>query len=183
MFDTSEGYAYLLKSKSNIIEGDLQFRKHIYTFKSPKTNQTYVLEVDEFEAFVLCAVKFSLKAHRNSSRRFSLKSGLQEAPSILTTCINVLMQLYDENPYRSFSFIGMSSEEEQTDPTKGKNNTKRFRLYCKIVAYLVSDKKFHHYRYAKSSAYLLLNRDYAATQPKLLEQIESFFLKHYDLVV
>jgi hypothetical protein len=28
-----------------------------------------------------------------------------------------------------------------------------------------------------------LNRDYAATQPKLLEQIESFFLKHYDLVV
>jgi hypothetical protein len=183
MFDKSEGYSYLLKSKINVSEGDVQFKKHIYTFKSPKTNQTYILEVDEFEAFVLCAVKFSLKAHRDSSRRFSLKSGLQEAPSILTTCVNAMMHFYDQNPYRSFSFIGMSSEEEQNDPTKGKNSTKRFRLYSKIVAYLISDKKFHHYKYAKSSAYLLLNRDYAATQPNFLEQVETFFLKHYDLEV
>ncbi|MEO0044483.1 MAG: hypothetical protein RL329_3931 [Bacteroidota bacterium] len=41
MFDKSEGYSYLLKSKINVSEGDLQFKKHIYTFKSPKTNQTY----------------------------------------------------------------------------------------------------------------------------------------------
>jgi hypothetical protein len=112
-----------------------------------------------------------------------LKSGFQEAPSILTTCVNAMMHLYEQNPYRSFCFIGMSSEEEQIDPAKGKNNTKRFRLYSKIVAYLVSNKKFYHYQYAKSSAYLLLNRDYVATHPTLLEQIEAFFLKHYDLAI
>jgi hypothetical protein len=177
MFSSSEGYPFRLKSKRDEIDGTLKFRRHTYTFKSPKTNQTYIIEVDEFEDFLLFAIKFYLKSHRDSPKRFTLTTGLKEAPSIITTCVNVMIDLYIQNPFCSFTFVGMPLESEQ----ENKDNTKRFRLYSKIMKFLFSDKKFHHYHYSKSSVYLLLNRDFATNQPNLLEQIETFFLKHYEL--
>jgi len=52
--------------------------KLLYTFKSPKSHQWYWVWVEVYERN-LYAVKFHLKAHRQSPDKYSLMTGLNEA--------------------------------------------------------------------------------------------------------
>jgi hypothetical protein len=87
-----------------------------------------------------------------------------------------MADLYQKNPYRCFAFIGAASAAE------AKNDTKRFRLYKKIMEAIFSPQNFKHFQHPKSSAYLMLNKLYAKNNPDLREKIETFFLAHYDLI-
>jgi hypothetical protein len=177
MFSNSDGYSYFFKNKKNECDGTMNFVRHTYTFKSTRSNQTYIIEVDEFEDYLLFVVKFYLKAHRYSDKKFNLHTKYQEAPSCISTCINLMVDLYKENPFRSFAFIGASSEGEKSE------NTKRFRLYKRVMEAIFSPITFKHFQHPKSSAYLLLNKIYADNNPTIRDDIEVFFLKHYDLIL
>ncbi len=94
-------------------------------------------------------------------------------PGIVSTCINIMLDLYAQNPLFSFGFIGANSENEE------KENTKRFRLYKAIMMRIFSPSKFRHLGYDKESAYLMLSRANEKNNPSLQMEIEAFFQKHY----
>jgi hypothetical protein len=50
--------------------------------------------------------------------------------------MNVMFDIFKENPRASFGFIGANCENEDVA------NTKRYRVYNKIVATQVSEEKF-----------------------------------------
>ena len=169
MFSANDGCPYIHKNSRAEKDGSMSFRRHTYTFKSPKSNQTYLVEVDEFSDFLLYVVKFYLKNHRLSKDKFRLQTRLNEASRCIGTCINIMVELHQKNPHRSFAFIGAASESENSD------NTKRFRLYKKIMEAVFSSATFKHFQHPKSSAYLMLNKLLAKTQPDLRQKIEDFF--------
>jgi hypothetical protein len=173
MFGQNEAYTFVEVSRRMESDGDLSFRRHTFHFKSRK-NHTYLVYIDEFEDYHLCIIKFFLKAHSLSEKKFQLMTKNDEAASLITTCIVIMWEFYKANPYRSFGFIGMNSEGEDA------NTTKRFRLYAKVMARKFSPKEFKHLIYPKKSAYLMLNIHAAETNPKLLDSIETFFDKYYE---
>ena len=82
--------------------------------------------------------------------------------------------LYNENPRASFGFIGANCENESQE------NTKRYRVYNKIVATQVSENIFKHVENIGKSAYMLINRDELKEYPDLVEEIERTFQELYD---
>ena len=177
MFSANDGFPFIYKHNKAEKDGATSFIRHTYTFKSPKSNQTYIVEVDEFSDFLLYVVKFYLKNHRLSKNKFKLQTGLNEASRGIGTCVNIMVELYQKNPFRSFAFIGAASESEN------KNNTKRFRLYKKVMEAVFTPTTFDHFQHPKSSAYMMLNRAYSQNHLDLRNQIEDFFLKNYDLIL
>lgn len=60
MFSSNEGYTFTRKGSRMECDGDMYFRRHTFSFKG-RSNHTYIVEVDEFQDFLLCIVKFYLK--------------------------------------------------------------------------------------------------------------------------
>ena len=44
------------------------------------------------------AVKFHLKAHRNSPYKYSLMTGLNEPRPVVNTCIAIMLEIAKQNP-------------------------------------------------------------------------------------
>jgi hypothetical protein len=151
--------------------GDLHYTEHTFTFKA-KSNQTYIVELHEFESSLLWFIKFYLKAHRLSEIKYQLHTGLNEFPGVLSTCINIMQHLYDKNPYISFGFIGMNSLEEALE------GSKRFRIYRKAMERCFSPIKFFHMMKKEHSIYLLVNKDFIANNPGTVAEIEALIEKH-----
>ena len=88
--------------------------------------------------------------------------------------MNIMFLLYKENPRASIGFIGANCENESQE------NTKRYRVYNKIVATQVSENIFKHVENMGKSAYMLINRDELKEYPDLVEEIERTFQELYD---
>lgn len=145
----------------------------IYRFKSTKSNLSYLVRVERYE-HNMYAVKFYQKNHQLSPRKYQILSNTFEARRIIYTCMNVMYALYKENPCASFGFIGANCENE------GIANTKRYRVYSKIVATQISEGRFKHVENVDKSAYMLINRTELENYPDLIERIEQTFQKLYD---
>ena len=145
----------------------------IYRFKSTKSNLVYIVRVERYE-HNMYAVKFYQKNHRLSPKKYQILSHTFEARRIIYTCMNVMFMLYKENPRASFGFIGANCENE------GIENTKRYRVYYKIVATQVSDNIFKHVENMEKSAYMLINRNELKEYPDLVEEIERTFQELYN---
>lgn len=85
--------------------------KLLYTFKSPKSHQWYWVWVEVYE-HDMYAIKFHLKAHRDSHDKYSLMTGLNEARPVINTCIAIMQEIAQLNPHASFGFIGANMEYE-----------------------------------------------------------------------
>jgi hypothetical protein len=120
------------------------------------------------------AVKFYQKNHRLSPKKYQILSNTFEARRIIYTCMNIMFLLYKKNPRASFGFIGANCENESQE------NTKRYRVYNKIVATQVSENIFKHVENMEKSAYMLINRDELKEYPNLVEEIERTFQELYD---
>lgn len=59
-------------------------------------------------------------------------------------------------------------------------NTKRYRVYRKIMATKISEEKFIHTRNQEKSAIMLINREELKEYPNLVEIIEKTFQELYD---
>ena len=142
----------------------------IYRFKS---NLVYLVRVERYK-HNMYAVKFYQKNHRLSPKKYQILSNTFEARRIIYTCMNIMFLLYKENPRASFGFIGANCENESQE------NTKRYRVYNKIVATQVSENIFKHVENMGKSAYMLINRDELKEYPDLVEEIERTFQELYD---
>ncbi len=87
------------------------FLRLLYTFKSPKSHQWYWVWVEVYQCDFY-AVKFHLKAHRDSPNKYSLMTGLNEARPVINTCIAIMHEIGNINPHSSFGFIGANMQDE-----------------------------------------------------------------------
>ena len=78
--------------------------KLLYTFKSSKSHLWYWVWVEVYD-YDFYAVKFHLKAHRDSKNKYSLMTGLNEARPVINTCIAIMQEIGNKNPNSSFGFI------------------------------------------------------------------------------
>jgi len=85
-----------------------------------------------------------------------------------------MVDIYKANPKASFGFIGANSENESTE------NTKRYRVYNRLVATKISNELFKHVEDRQTSAYMLVNRKELEEYPDLIEKIERTFEELYD---
>lgn len=88
-------YRYVRTFCSDDTDDPYLLRKKLYSFDSPRTHRTYWVWVEVYEDHFY-AVKFHLKEHRNSSRKYQLLTGLNEVRPIINTCILILKSIADE---------------------------------------------------------------------------------------
>lgn len=151
--------------------GNYTIIEHVYSFRG-KTNKRYIVIVEEYNHFVFI-VKFCLQERKIHPDRFNRLTNLNECSRVLTTIGNIIKDVYTKNPYASFGFIGSNLPEEK------KENTKRFKLYSRVVSQVISPVAFEHRQTIKHSAYLLINRD--NHESDLLNKIDTMFQEIYIL--
>lgn len=165
-------YPYCLVQKE---QGDnLGLRQVLlYHFKSAKSHLIYMVRVEVYD-YDVYAVKFYLKKHSQSPNKYRLMAQTYEPRRIINTCINIMLQIFAENPNASFGFVGANGFDEPVA------NTKRYRVYSRIIATYFSEQYFYHKENIGKSAYMLINKEKLAKNPNLVKDIEQFFIRQYE---
>ena len=159
-------------NNENPAERDFLF-KWLYSFDSTKTNHTYWVWVEVYcEHFY--AVKFHLKEHRDSPRKYNLLTGLNEVRPVVNTCIMILREIAEKDPLSSFGFIGANSEGESIV------DTKRFRVYHRLINTYFGNETFRHYFFPYFSAYVMLRASIAEADPNAIVRVSDRFIRMYD---
>ncbi len=166
-----QSYSFLLvhrhKNTEDVLSVDL------YRFTSIKSGLTYIVRVEEYP-YNMYAVKFYSKNHRHSDKKYQLLTNTFEPRTIIYTCINIMLSVYKSNPKASFGFIGSNSVGESH------SNTKRYRVYSRIVATYFSDTFFEHIENIDNSVYMLINKLELESTPDLIERIQNTFMDLYE---
>jgi hypothetical protein len=143
--------------------------EYVYSFRG-LTNKRYLVFVEQYDYFVY-VIKFCLQERKYHPDRFNVLSKLFECNRVLTTVGMIIKDFFRLNTYASFGFIGSNL------PNEAKANTKRFKLYSRIISELITPLHFEHKFSLKHSAYLMVNRDNA--EENLQSKIESLFNRIY----
>lgn len=166
-------YPYHFVQRVNLpYSSDFLKYKLLYAFKSPKTHQWYWVWVEVYDSDFY-AIKFHLKAHRDSPNKYSLLTGLNEARPVINTCIAIMLEIANVNERASFGFIGASMS------TESESNTKRFRLYRKFMATYFSEANFVHFFNICKSSYVMIRRSEIERNPNLLDELDVKFKMLY----
>lgn len=164
MFDSSYSFRYCSHTKP---KGQYNVITHILTFNCNKNHQ-YIVNVEQYP-HSMYAIKFYLKNHRLSDKKYKFITGLNDQIRVLATCIEIMLYFYNKNHYASFAIIGESSLDENTH-----NNTKRFRVYKRILENLFSPFRFLHLSFPNESAYILVNKD------KQVDNLPHVFIEMFN---
>ena len=168
MFDSAFNYRYINNQKS--MASGIPTTCHNYSFRGKK-NKRYIVIAEQFN-YMVYAIKFYLQEHKSCEHRFSRLTDEYECSRIIATVGKIMVDIHRKDPFASFVFVGSPIEKEQ------QKNTKRFRVYSKIVANLVAPVNFEHKTSRNHSAYLMLNRN--NQEPNLLPKIEEMFKPIYQ---
>lgn len=152
-------------------DGILQ-RVAYYRFKSDKSNLFYIVRIEEYKEHVY-GVKFFLKSMLDSPKKYSHLTNTYEPRTIVFSVFRLMLEIYAKDNQASFMFIG--------NPDEGgcKENTRRYRLYCKLVSSRISDRFFKHLLTDKYSLYILANRLRMSDNPFFAEQLISDFVNRF----
>lgn len=158
-------FNYSIKDKIYLKEKET----HVYSFKSHICNQQYIVEIDLFENKELAVIKFYLKNHSESDRKYSLtltNANPHNFLLVLNTVYCIMIDYLNNHQTISFGFMGSSSldyiNKELKKKTEEQNlvesNSKRFRIYRSYLKRYISDKKFTHIQYENTSSYFIINK-------------------------
>jgi hypothetical protein len=176
MFSKETAYKFEYTNHSKEKKSEYEIVNHILTFNC-RFNQQYIVNVEEYPNDVF-VIKFHLKSHTRSDKKYSLTTNLNDMGRVVATCLTIMMWfLTEKNPKASFGFVGANSIDE-------KGTSKRFKIYERLMSNVFSPLKFAHYTFLKSNAYLLLNRDKYTTTTELekgLENITQMFESLYEI--
>lgn len=181
MFDKIFEFQY----KTNKIErkGENDVKIHLLTFRTSK-KRTIIVQVHEHIEYSLYVLKFFDKNHRLSDNKYSLLTSDGEASAIINTNIAIMFYFYKKNPYASFSFMGAPSTQEIEKNLLANHhagyNTKRFRLYRRIMSLFFNPARFLHVQNIKCSGYIIVNRDYLypdseSNLKKMIKRLKSSY--------
>lgn len=164
MFDSFYRFRYCTHTKP---KGQYNVITHILTFNCSR-NQQYIVNVEEYP-HSMYAIKFHLKNHKLSKNKYKFITGLNDQIKIFSTCVEIMLYFYSKNHYASFAIIGESSLNENT-----RYNTKRFRVYKRILENLFSPFTFLHFSFPNESAYMLVNKE------KQVDNLPHFFIEIFN---
>ena len=156
MFNSPRQYRYINNEK---VEGQIF---HLLGFEV-SSRQNILVQIEEFTEHPFCFIKFYDRDHRESSDAFNRLTKKGNAPVVLGTCLHIMADFYKKNPYMSFGFTGSPTMEEM-EMDSG-TETKRSRVYRRIMEAVFSPKTFSHIVMEDHSVYLMLNRDYCDHNP------------------
>lgn len=148
-----------------------------FSFKD-KSKLPYVVDVEVY-CHNLYAIKFYVKKHAQSPYKFCEMTGRRCARSIIHTCIQIGIDLWEKDRLASFCFIGAPTIDEYK--SAGYNNTKRFRAYGRSARFLLSPDTFDHKEEVGRSSYFLINKKHKETRPQLMDDILLMFESNYIL--
>jgi len=172
MFDSWYEFKYV----QSIISSDgIPLKTHRYSFKTSKKLR-FLVDVEEYD-FQVFIVKFYLKSHLYSDKRFNLLTNDFDTPRKLGTCLQIMLSIYKKNPLASFGFIGAPIIDDKRNINEEENNTKRYRIYSTMVKSLFSDVHFTHSYNQRKSAYTLINKD--NLEPELFTKVQKMFVDYY----
>ncbi|MBO6075030.1 MAG: hypothetical protein J6P74_07870 [Paludibacteraceae bacterium] len=144
----------------------------VYHFRSTKTKQWYIVRVEEYPN-QFYGIKFYLKADSRSPRKYNRLTGLNEPRPVIYTCIAILMELAEQFPNASFGFIGANLIGES------EWETKRFRVYRRILTTYFSEEHYFHYQIIEKSAYALVRKTVINNNPNIINEISAYFSDNY----
>lgn len=137
MFD--DAYPHKYKGKRNYQEGEHSYVTHVFTFRASKSdNQVFVVNVEEYLPYHIFVVKFYQKSLKRLDNKYNQMTNTYDATRKIATCIDIMLEFLEANPYSSFGFVGANNLGE------GKNTTKRFRVYRKVMTNFFSPISFEH---------------------------------------
>lgn len=169
MFDNPYRVAKINHSVKSV--GEDKLIEYTYSFRG-KSGKRYIVIVEQYSYYVF-VVKFCLQDRKYHPDRFNQITKLNECGRILSTMGFLMKEMYNNNPYASFGFIGSNSKGES------KENTKRFKIYSSVVQQLISPVIFYHRKSLKNSAYLLINKN--NPEPELFLKVNEMFDRIYLL--
>jgi len=167
MNDMVKGYpfVFVMNDKNNVGEQwdyTLQYR-----FRSSKSNHTYIVRIEKYPRHTYC-VKFFDKAVIASKRKYSIRTNTFEPRTIFYTIYHIMRDVLEKDPLASFFFIGAEDERDE-----GSVSTRRYNIYRKFVASVVSERRFDHYRVNALSLYMLINKQAVDNTSDIADQIEK----------
>lgn len=144
----------------------------VYHFRSTRTKKWYIVRIEQYpdEFF---GIKFYLKDDRLNPHKYNRLTGLNEPRPVIYTCIAILMELAEKKPNASFGFIGANM------PGENENETKRFRVYRRILTTYFSEETYLHYQIIEKSAYALIRRSVLENNPGIIQDISTYFSDNY----
>lgn len=145
MFD--RGFTF---RKIGVFKGANKTKVIKYRFRTHK-NQTYIVDIEQYEEQVYI-IKYYLKAHSLSDKKYSLRTNEYIASRIYRTCMDIVKDILKQNPKASFGYVGAN------DLGEDKDNTKRYRIYKKITETFFGSERFEHFSSNENSLYLILNK-------------------------
>ena len=167
----ADAYPYVFVMNENVDYGG-HVSNAYYSFRSTKSHLRYTIYVERF-VYNVYIVNFYLSSMKDSSKRYSHLTNTFEPRKVVNTCINVMLDIYEHDPYASFGFIGAGMDDDDV------NDTKRFRFYSTMIATYFSDRLFHHKENKANSSYLLINRRHMAADPQLESKVQDFFVQNF----
>lgn len=145
-----------------------------YNFKTP--GHMYLVEVEKFKHNTY-VIKYFLKQHKKNKNRYNLSSNEFKCRPVVITVINILAEILNKNPLSCFAFIGAHTIEKGLPP-EPKDNTKRFRVYRRLVENKIGPQTFTHFESQIGSSYLLINNkveDVEAAKEAITKMFKSEF--------
>lgn len=76
-------------------------------------------------------------------------------------------------PNSSFGFIGANIIGES------EHETKRFRVYRRVLTTYFSEKHYLHFQIIEKSAYVLIRKSTIENNPNIIEEISTYFSDNY----
>ena len=144
----------------------------IYHFRSTRTKKWYIVRVEQYPNDFF-GIKFYLKDDRLNPHKYNRLTGLNEPRPIIYTCIAILMELAEQYPNSSFGFIGANMLGES------ENETKRFRVYRRVLTTYFSEEHYLHYQIVEKSAYALVRKHVLENNPQIISEISTYFSDNY----
>lgn len=166
------GYQSILLKYDYLESDDDLTRIAYYRFRSEKSHLFYIVRIEEYREHVY-GVKFFLKSMQNSPRKYSFLTNTYEPRVIIYSIFMILMKILEEDSLASFMFIGNADEGGSHE------NTRRYRLYCRLVENCISDRHFEHIRNDRHSLYILANKKQINNNAHFVTTLISKFVDRF----
>lgn len=160
----------------------------LYSFHSPKTSKTYYVHV-ELHPNHFYGVKFHLRDHKKNKNKYNIQVNLGEARPVIYTCINIMLEIDSRDNCASFGFIGSNTvlsrmvdehgQEYFEQKNEPKCETRRYRIYKRIMLTFFKETTFEHIYDASTSSYVLVRLTEMEKNKNLISEIETYFSDNY----
>jgi hypothetical protein len=153
-----------------------KYLKEIITY-SFRSGNYYLVEVEVY-SYEIYIIKYYLKKNKSNPLRYNLLTNEQKCAKVISTCIRIMLSIYNENPSASFGFLGAHIVKTDINYIEAKNVTKRFRVYRDAIVRLFGLETFTHHRDFEHSTYLMIsnkNKDVEDVKEKAKKMFDDIF--------